>query len=163
MKRHPIAFISEHASPLASPGSIDAGGQNVYVRELALELSKLGYKIDIFTRMDNSDLPDIINWNPHIRVINVEAGPPKYIPKEQLMGYMDAFSNYMIAFIRDHNINYSLVHANFFMSGIVALKLKEVLKIPFVVTFHALGIVRALHQKEADKFPRSVFSMRRKL
>jgi D-inositol-3-phosphate glycosyltransferase len=30
-----IALISDHASPLAAPGSIDCGGQNVYVAHLA--------------------------------------------------------------------------------------------------------------------------------
>lgn len=30
-----LAFISEHAPPLATIGSVDVGGQNVYVAELA--------------------------------------------------------------------------------------------------------------------------------
>ncbi len=154
MKRYDIAFISEHASPLATPGSIDAGGQNVYVRELAIELSRQGFNIDIFTRRDNSDLPDIVDFLPHVRIIHVEAGPAEYIPKEELMQYMDQFSLFMTGFIRRYNLRYRLVHANFFMSGMVALKLKETLDIPFVITFHALGIVRAIHQREADKFPR---------
>lgn len=154
MKRHNIAFISEHASPLALPGSIDSGGQNVYVRELALELEKLNFRIDIFTRRDNEDLPEIVQLSDDIRVIYVDAGPADYIPKEQLMKWMDDFSVFMVRFIKESGIKYNLIHANFFMSGIVALKLKEKLKIPFVITFHALGIVRALHQKEADKFPK---------
>ncbi|HLN53545.1 MAG TPA: glycosyltransferase family 1 protein [Lentimicrobium sp.] len=154
MKRYDIAFISEHASPLAAPGSIDAGGQNVYVRELAIELSKQGFNIDIFTRKDSPHLPDIVEWLPYVRIIHVDAGPAQYIAKEQLMPYMDEFSTYMARFIRRYNLHYRLVHANFFMSGMVALKLKESLDIPFVITFHALGIVRAIHQREADKFPK---------
>lgn len=154
MKRYRIAFISEHASPLAMPGSIDAGGQNVYVRELAMELSKLGFDIDVFTRRDDESLPEIIEMSPHIRVIHAEAGPACYIPKEGLMDYMDLFSDFMIKFIRKNALEYKLVHANFFMSGMVALRLKQILKIPFIITFHALGIVRWIHQKEADKFPR---------
>lgn len=163
MKKHRIAFISEHASPLASPGSIDAGGQNVYVRELALELAKLGFSIDIFTRRDSDTDPEIIELAPDIRVIHVKAGPAMYIPKEQLMGYMDEFSAFMMHFITQNQIRYDLVHANFFMSGSVALQLKETLKIPFVITFHALGIVRALHQKEADKFPRKRIFFEKKI
>lgn len=163
MKRIRIAFISEHASPLALPGSIDAGGQNVYVRELALELARLEFDIDIYTRRDSMDLAEIVEMEPHIRVIHVDAGPPEYIPKEGLLNYMDLFSEYMISFIRKHKINYHLVHANFFMSGMVAMRLKEELELPFVITFHALGIVRALHQKEADKFPKERIQYEKKI
>mgnify|MGYP000870742143 CR=1 FL=1 len=163
MKRLAIAFISEHASPLAAPGSVDAGGQNVYVRELALELSKLGFKIDIFTRRDGDALPDVVEWMPNIRVIHVSAGPATYIPKESLIPYMDDFAKFMIRYIEKHRQSYKMLHANFFMSGMVALKLKEILRIPFVITFHALGIVRALHQKEADKFPRERVSYEKKI
>ncbi len=163
MKRYDIAFISEHASPLATPGSIDAGGQNVYVRELAVELSRQGFNIDIFTRKDNQYLPDIVDWLPYVRVIHVDAGPADYIPKEQLMPYMDEFASYMVGFIRRYNLRYRLIHANFFMSGMVALKIKETLKIPFLITFHALGIVRAMHQKEADKFPRERILFEKKI
>ncbi len=54
-----IAFISEHASPLALPGGRDIGGQNVYVAELSMQLARKGYQIDIFTRRDNTEMPDI--------------------------------------------------------------------------------------------------------
>jgi glycosyltransferase involved in cell wall biosynthesis len=39
------------------------------------------------------------------------------------------------------------------MSALVAMGIKEELDIPFIVTFHALGHVRRLHQAENDKFP----------
>jgi len=45
-----IAFISEHASPLATLGGVDNGGQNVYVAELSKALGTKGYMIDIYTR-----------------------------------------------------------------------------------------------------------------
>src|SRR5699024_11898810 len=75
-----IAFISEHASPLATLGGVDSGGQNVYVDCLARKLTELGYQVDIFTRKDNSKLPDVVNLCPGVRVIHIEAGPLKEIP-----------------------------------------------------------------------------------
>ena len=56
-----IAFISEHASPLATLGGVDSGGQNVYVAEIPKQLVKLGYEIDIYTRKENSDIEEIVN------------------------------------------------------------------------------------------------------
>ena len=39
------------------------------------------------------------------------------------------------------------------MSALVASCIKKELHIPYVVTFHALGLVRLAHQKQMDKFP----------
>lgn len=148
-----VAFISEHASPLASPGSIDCGGQNVYVAHLALQLAQLGYTVDIFTRCDSADQKQVVKWQPGVRVIHVPAGPDCFIPKEQLLPYMKTFADFVIAFAEAHDLAYDLVHANFFMSGIVAQRVKEVLGIPYVITFHALGLVRRQSQGAADHFP----------
>src|SRR4051812_48813023 len=98
MKRR-IAFISEHASPLATLGGVDSGGQNVYVGELARQLAAIGYSVDIFTRWDNSQLPEIVSWVADVRVIHVLAGPTKYIEKEQLLPYMGEFTKNMLAFM----------------------------------------------------------------
>jgi D-inositol-3-phosphate glycosyltransferase len=148
-----VALISEHASPLADLGGVDTGGQNVYVAQLAKHLAKTGYKVDVFTRKDDAGLADIVNWVDGVRVINVKGGPEATIVKEDLLQYMDEFKNNMVKFIMKNNIDYSLVHANFFMSALVAMGIKEELGIPFVVTFHALGHVRRIYQAEADKFP----------
>ncbi len=148
-----IAFISEHASPLAILGGVDSGGQNVYVAEVAKKLIQKGYEIDIFTRKENIETEQIVNWEKGIRVIHIEAGPQKVIPKEQILQYMDEFSRNMLFFIKTNKIEYSIVHANFFMSALVASNLKKHLGIPYIVTFHALGLVRKIHQKSADTFP----------
>ncbi|ACT96783.1 glycosyltransferase [Dyadobacter fermentans] len=154
MKRK-IAFISEHASPLAVLGGVDSGGQNVYVAEICKSLARLGYHIDIYTRKDDEGLPEIVEWLPGIRVVHVEAGPACEVPKEQLLGFMDEFTNSMVRIIRRLHLDYELVHANFFMSGLVASRIKLILGIPYVITFHALGKIRMIHQKENDAFPAS--------
>lgn len=148
-----IAIISEHASPLASPGSIDCGGQNVYVASLARELALAGYLVDIFTRRDAFGQKQVVRWGENIRVIHVPAGPAHYVPKEQMLPYMDTFSRFVARFARRQAQLYDIVHANFFMSGMVAQHLKEALGIPFVITFHALGHVRRIAQGAADTFP----------
>jgi len=152
MKRK-IAFISEHASPLASLGGVDSGGQNVYVAELAKHLASAGHPVDIYTRWDDPKLPKVIDWENNIRVIHVKAGPVTLLPKEELLQYMPDFKEDMIDFITTEKINYNLIHANFFMSGLVAMWLKEALNIPFVITFHALGYVRQIYQGKSDHFP----------
>lgn len=148
-----IAIISEHASPIAELGGADGGGQNVYVGEISDQLAQKGYTVDIYTRWENYKLPRVITYRPGVRVIHIEAGPIEVIAKEELLPYMDDFRDEMKRFIYEEQVSYSLIHANFFMSGLVAMQLKEAMNIPFVITFHALGHVRRIHQKEQDKFP----------
>ncbi|RPJ58875.1 MAG: glycosyltransferase [Acidobacteria bacterium] len=154
-----IAFISDHASPVGILGGVDSGGQNVYVGQLAKNLAALGYEVDIFTRRDSKRLPEIAEWVNGIRIIHVPAGPPDYVPKEQLLPFMGDFADYVLQFFKCQRKGYDLVHPNFWMSGLVACEIKRQLGIPFVVTFHALGRVRRLHQKDADKFPNERFDI----
>ncbi|EOR92953.1 Glycosyl transferase, group 1 [Arcticibacter svalbardensis MN12-7] len=148
-----IAFISEHASPLATLGGVDSGGQNVYVAELSKHLVELGYEIDIFTRCDQENLPHVVYWEKSLRVVHVQAGPAVSLPKEELWQYMPQFTDSIISFIQQENLTYEIIHANFWMSGWVASELKETLGIPFIITFHALGYIRRLYHQEEDKFP----------
>lgn len=148
-----LCLISEHASPLATLGGVDSGGQNVYVGQLARNLATLGFEIDIFTRRDNALLPETIEWSPGVRVVHVSAGPPRVIAKEELLPYMAEFTEWMLRFCRRQRRSYDLAHANFWMSGLVAAELRQRIGLPFVMTFHALGRVRRLHQKDADRFP----------
>ncbi len=148
-----VAFVSDHASPLGKPGGPDCGGQNVYVANLARELAQSGYAIDIFTRRDAMAQKQLVQWRDNIRVIHVPAGPAHFVPKEHLLPYVDDFARFVTRFCRRQPHRYDLVHANFFMSGMVAQHLKQELGIPFVITFHALGHVRRHAQGVADGFP----------
>jgi glycosyltransferase involved in cell wall biosynthesis len=151
MTKH-IALISEHASPDAPLGSVDSGGQNLYVAQIAKALVSRGWNVDIFTRRNSSRLPYLVNWHG-ARIVNVPAGPATFIPKESLFPHMREFADNLIQRCIRERAKYDLVHANFWMSGHVATEIKRRLNIPFVITFHALGRVRREHQREADGFP----------
>lgn len=158
-----IALISEHASPLAAIGSVDSGGQNIYVAHVASELARNGYVVDIFTRADAPEQKEVVSWLPNVNVIQVRAGPLCHVPKEKLLPYMKHFAREVERYARQQAVPYDLVHANFFMSGMVAQHLRRTLGIPFVITFHALGLVRRQAQGEADGFPDARFAIERQL
>ena len=146
-----IAMISEHASPLAGLGGADGGGQNVYVAHVARRLARRGHYVEVLTRRDHPDLPTVQHWRDGVRIVHIPAGPPERRPKEQLLPLMKEFTQY--ALHRARRVGYDIVHAHFFMSALVGAELKKALGIPLVVTFHALGRVRRLHQGGADAFP----------
>ena len=154
-----IALISEHASPLATLGGVDAGGQNVYVDQVARGLAAMGHLVDVFTRRDAPDLPESVRLAPGVRVVHVPAGPPSAVPKEDLLPHMPAFATWMARFVTRQPAGYDLVHANFFLSGLVAADLKARTGLPFVVTFHALGRVRRQFQAGEDRFPDERFAI----
>src|SRR5215210_8515465 len=90
-RRARIAFLSEHASPLALRGGQDAGGQNVYVDEVSRNLGELGYAVDIFTRRDNPDAPEVVDWAQGVRIVHLAAGPPRFLLKDELWQFMPEF------------------------------------------------------------------------
>lgn len=156
-----IALISEHASPLATLGSVDAGGQNIYVRHVAHGLVRAGHRVDVFTRRDSAAAPALSHLTPGARVLQVPAGPPRFVAKEQLLEHMPAFARAAGRLL--HGLGCEVIHANFFMSGLVGLQLKKRFGLPLVMTFHALGLVRREHQGEADAFPAARIDIERSL
>lgn len=159
--RRRIALISEHASPLAVAGGVDCGGQNIYVAQVARHLVATGHEVDVLTRRDADGLEPEVVWGNGVRVLHLPAGPARAVPKEELLPYMDEFTDAALAIARSRR--YDLIHANFFMSGMVAAELKQRLGIPFAITFHALGRIRRLHQGDADRFPPERFAIEERL
>lgn len=156
--RHRIGIVSEHASPLGVLGGVDSGGQNVYVAQVARRLAGVGYDVDVFTRRDDERLAEIHEWADGVRIIHVPAGPAAFVRKEDLLPCMGEFAEYVVDFCKWRG-PYDVLHANFWMSGLVAAEVKKALGTPFVVTFHALGRVRRLHQQESDGFPDDRFAI----
>jgi D-inositol-3-phosphate glycosyltransferase len=148
-----IAMVSEHASPLAVLGGVDAGGQNVHVAALASELGRRGIAVVVHTRRDDTAPARRVRLAPRVVVDHVHAGPPKPLSKDLLLPFMSDFARELARMWRRERPD--LVHAHFWMSGLAALDAAEPLGIPVVQTFHALGVVKRRHQGAKDTSPRS--------
>ncbi|MEX1142996.1 MAG: glycosyltransferase [Thermoleophilaceae bacterium] len=146
-----VALVSEHASPLATLGGADAGGQNVHVAELARGLARRGHDVVVHTRRDAPELPETVRFAPGVTVHHVDAGPARAVPKDALAPHMGAFAERLAAEWRRHPP--ALVHAHFWMSAVAALDAARPLGIPVAQTFHALGVVKRRHQGAADTSP----------
>ena len=146
-------MLSEHASPVALLGSEDAGGQNVYVDQVSRNVASLGFEVDVFTRRDDERLAEEIEWAPGVRVVNLRAGPARFVKKDPMWMHMPAFRDSLLDYARSSSRRYDLLHANFWMSGWVACQVRTALDVPVVEIFHALGKVKRLHQGDADTSP----------
>ena len=151
-----IAMLSMHTSPLDMPGSTrDAGGLNVYINQLTRELSQSQNVIDIFTRRTNKRIPQIVQITPHIRVINIQAGPPAPIQKHELFQYSADFARCIDEFRRNENIQYDVLHSHYWLSGIAALQLARKWTIPHITMFHTLAYLKQLaNPDETEPFIR---------
>jgi len=153
-----LAILSVHTSPLAQPGRADAGGMNVYVRELATALARSGARCEVFTRRDDPSLPTSKEVEPGFRLHFVEAGPPAPLPKEQLPGALAEWAARVeerLVSLRPHgpaNLGdgvvlakkpVDVVHANYWMSAVAGHALKHSLGLPLVTAFHTLERVKA--------------------
>jgi D-inositol-3-phosphate glycosyltransferase len=130
------AAISVHTSPLASLGSKDAGGMNVYVRELSYHIARRGLPIDIFTRRTDLETPEIVSPTDGVRVISITAGPTEPISKHDLFQYMPEFAEQMALFALRDRVSYDMIHAHYWLSGYAAHYVKRFWNIPFTLMFH---------------------------
>lgn len=146
-----IAMVSEHASPLAVLGGEDAGGQNVHVDALARGLAARGHEVVVHTRRDNPDLPEFVELAKGVTVHHVDAGPAEPVPKDEFGPFLPKFASELTKQWEKQRPD--IVHAHFWMSGVVSLQGTEQFEIPSAITFHALGVVKKRHQAEADTSP----------
>ncbi len=137
-----IAMISVHTSPLANPGGRDAGGMNVYVRELAGRLATLGRPVDVFTRRTSPDEPMSREIGDGARLISIAAGPPVPLPKDDLFDVLPEFSRHVRRYAEALDVTYSVVHSHYWLSGWAGRRLAGEWRVPHVTTFHTLGEVK---------------------
>lgn len=136
-----VAILSFHTSPLTQPGVGDAGGMNVYVRELVSALAHAGLDCTTYTRAWRADLPEVVQVEPNHRVVHVPAGPFD-LSKEDLLDVVDQFTDGVVERIRAEG-GVDVVHANYWLSGMAGHRLKHELGVPLVMTFHTFARVKA--------------------
>jgi len=137
-----VAFLSIHSSPLAVPGTGDAGGMNVYVDSLARTLAGRGVRVDVFTRRVDGAAPDETEVAPGYCVVQVDAAG---VDRADLVG---SFAEGVAKWIVGHDATPDLVHSHYWLSGWAGVLLQEVLSVPLAISFHTLGRV-----KEATRAP----------
>lgn len=146
-----ISLVSEHASPVAVVGGVDAGGQNVYVAGLASALAAAGATVTVHTRRDDPTLPRYQPLGAGITVHHVDAGPAAPLAKDELLPYMGAFAADLA---RDWARRPpQAVHANFWMSGLASVTAARSHPVPVLLTYHASGVEKRRQQGSRDTSP----------
>jgi D-inositol-3-phosphate glycosyltransferase len=137
-----IAVLSVHTCPLAALGGKETGGMNVYVREVARALGRLGLEIDVFTRSQDPAIPEVVRLGPRARVVHVPAGPARPIARAAVADHLAAFAEGVEAFRIRERVRYGLVHSHYWLSGLAGLDLAGRWDVPLVHMFHTLGAIK---------------------
>jgi D-inositol-3-phosphate glycosyltransferase len=148
-----VAVISAHTSPLARPGSAKAGGLNVYVLELARRLVEKGCIVDIFSRAAAPDTPQVTQLAANLRTIHLRAGPQSPLAPEQVHAHLEEFRAALLKFNALDGGEYDIIHSHYWLSGLIAERIKPEWRIPHVAMFHTLGEVKnrsSLSENEPD-------------
>lgn len=144
-----IATLMVHSSPLDQAGIGDAGGMNVYVAENAKRMAAMGVAVDIFTRRNHEDLPDLVEIAPGVTVRHLTAGPVGGVTKEDLPRFSEELSN---EFLRAIQVKpgYDVIHSHYWISGKVGIAASRKLDIPLIHTMHTMARVKNLNLADGE-------------
>ena len=134
-----ILQISFHTSPFGSIGKFDSGGLNVYVQQISKHLSKT-HKLTVVTaekakniNSDNLCFHSLDLFEPGLSVEDKEIFLQEF--KDKLFRTFDLQT-------------YDIIHAHYWLSGLIAKQISEELDIPYVFTAHSLGVFLDGYNKE---------------
>ena len=150
MSANRIATLMVHTSPLDQAGTGDAGGMNIYICESAQKMAEHGVAIDIFTRRTNSEVADVVQVSPGVRVIHLNVGPVEGISKEELPALIPALSEEFKKLLSGKD-QYDVIHSHYWISGKVAMPVAQELGIPLVHTMHTMARVKNLALAEGER------------
>ena len=149
-----VAMLSVHTCPLAALGGKETGGMNVYVRQVACELGRMGVHVDVFTRSQNPTIPRVVELGPGARVVHLPAGPEAPMARAAVHAHLEQFATGVEEFALDQGLAYDLIHSHYWLSGVAGLRLRETWGAPLVQMFHTLGRLKnSVAQSDAELEP----------
>ena len=134
-----ILQISFHTSPFGSVGKFDSGGLNVYVQQISKQLSNKN-NVTVVTaekaenfKTDNLDFYSLDLFEPGLSVDDKEIHLQEFKIKLE--------ENFELE-------NFDIIHAHYWLSGLVAKQISEEKNIPYVFSSHSLGVFLEGYNKE---------------
>lgn len=145
------AMICLHTSPIARIGQSDAGGMNVYVKNLTIQLSHQGLPVDIFTRRSDSFTPETVEIVPGVNVVQITAGPTEPLSKNELFAYLPEFASQTALYSLRNKVRYDVIHAHYWLSGWAAHLLQGFWHVPHLLMFHTTAHMKNAVAATADR------------
>ncbi len=158
-----VSFISLDGDPLAPLEEHQYGVQTGYVKELSRYLGAYGLTIDVYSRLDNDQLPSPEKYSRGTRVIRIPVGPPNSIQKELIISLLREIASWIPSYQIKQELKYNLVHSHYYLSGAIGIHLKNTWGIPLVHTFHSLGVIEGQILGDDDQSPAARVEIEKKI
>jgi D-inositol-3-phosphate glycosyltransferase len=136
---------------LQQPGSGDAGGMNVYIRELGAAMAEHGVDVVVYTRHSDEHTDEVVEVTPGFRVVHIPAGPATRLPVRHLAAYVGEFAEGTVGWIDQSGEPYDIIHSHYWLSGWAGVLLKEKLGLPLANSFHTLGRIKDLTRRPGEQ------------
>ena len=134
-----ILQLSFHASPFSEIGKNDGGGMSVYVQQISKHLSEK-HNVTVVTGEKAESFK-----NKNLEFISLEIFEPELNVEDKEI-HLQEFKNRLEEFIDLKS--FDVIHAHYWLSGLVAKEFSNELNIPFVFTSHSLGVFLDGYNKE---------------
>ena len=134
-----ILQLAFHTSPFSIVGKNDGGGMSVYVQQISKYLSE-NHRVTVVTGEKADSFTD-----KNLEFISLDIFESELNVEDKEI-YLQEFKNKLVDSL-DLN-SFDVIHAHYWLSGLVAKEISNELKIPFIFTSHSLGIFLDGYNKE---------------
>ena len=134
-----ILQLSFHASPFSELGKNDGGGMSVYVQQISKHLSEK-HSVTVVTGEKAESFKD-----KNLEFISLDIFEPELNVEDKEI-HLQEFKNRLEEFIDLKS--FDVIHAHYWLSGLIAKEISNELNIPFVFTSHSLGVFLDGYNKE---------------
>ena len=134
-----ILQLSFHASPFSEIGKNDGGGMSVYVQQISQHLSEKN-NVTVVTGEKAESFKD-----KNLEFISLDIFEPDLNVEDKEI-HLQEFKNKLEEFLELKS--FDVIHAHYWLSGLVAKEISNELNIPFIFTSHSLGVFLDGYNKE---------------
>jgi len=112
---------------------------NQVILQLCQALAARGVPSDVFVRREDQASPAEQLIAPLSRLVRLPAGPPRPLPKDEVLVYLPEFSRRLLGHAASERRDYRLVHAHYWLSGFAGRRVAQQWDVPLVHSFHTLA------------------------
>jgi len=127
-----ILHISYHTSPFSNQlGNNDAGGLNVYIKNVVKNLNHEDIQITVLTGEESESIEE-----NNLKLFSYSLFQETASIDEKIL-LLPEFIELVTEFVKVNQVD--LIHAHYWLSGLVAKEIKSKFGIPFIFTAHSYG------------------------